>query len=520
MYPLRVRLMVPTERLLQASWIALLVGATLAFGGAVWWGRLFMGGLTAVIVLTWLARVAIEGRLRVIKSPVPILGAMVLLLGMFQLVSLPGSISSRLSPVANDAYRLGVIPRLVSADDPDAKLPEAAPVRTPLSLDRAATLRWVVGASACLAIFLVASHYTDRLQRTYVIWGAVVAAFFVVNLFALIQIGGQTRGFYGAYAPGLGPKWAPGLSDLTRQPVGTVIVPSQDAGAAIPSWPVTKLASPEPIAGFLDGPGGYMATASLGLPLAFAILLQILAPRGSRLSLAERLRAGNKGGLVVVLGGLTLTSGILVGLFGGLYLAWPFLVAVVLIGLPSAWPSGLRWAGMGMTALVLLAIGLGILLGDVWPMITPGWRSPRIDPAMLTAAWKDALRISRDFPLVGVGLGGFATIQPYYKSQAISSNTAFSSLLQLFAETGVVGLGILALGLLWCLFKLFRACRRVGSADFPAAFGLIGTAACFSLVSALHGTVEMASVALAASAVAGTAHRWLAGGTDLFLERD
>lgn len=123
MYPLRVRLMVPTERLLKASWIALLVGATLAFGGAVWWGRLFMGGLTAVIVLTWLVRVAIEGRFRVLKSPVPVLAGMVILLGMAQLVSLPAAISTRLSPRANEAYRLGIIPQLVAADDPKATLP-------------------------------------------------------------------------------------------------------------------------------------------------------------------------------------------------------------------------------------------------------------------------------------------------------------------------------------------------------------------------------------------------------------
>ena len=63
------------------------------------------------------------------------------------------------------------------------------------------------------------------------------------------------------------------------------------------------------------------------------------------------------------------------------------------------------------------------------------------------------------------------------------------------------------------------AVRRVGTADRALAFGLIGAAASFSLYSAVHWTVELAAVAVAASAWGGTWNRWLAGGTDLFVER-
>jgi hypothetical protein len=35
----------------------------------------------------------------------------------------------------------------------------------------------------------------------------------------------------------------------------------------------------------------------------------------------------------------------------------------------------------------------------------------------------------------------------------------------------------------------------------------------------LHWSIELAAVALAASALAGTWNRWLAGGTDLFIAR-
>jgi hypothetical protein len=86
-------------------------------------------------------------------------------------------------------------------------------------------------------------------------------------------------------------------------------------------------------------------------------------------------------------------------------------------------------------------------------------------------------------------------------------------------ESGLVGVGLLALALLWALWRIPGALRRVGTADRALAFGLIGAASGFTLYSAVHWTVELASVSLAASAVGGTMNRWLAGGTDLFVER-
>jgi O-antigen ligase len=94
-----------------------------------------------------------------------------------------------------------------------------------------------------------------------------------------------------------------------------------------------------------------------------------------------------------------------------------------------------------------------------------------------------------------------------------------SSLLQWWVESGVVGLGLLGLAALWGLIRLPGAIGRVGSADRALALGLIGAVICFGIVSGLHWTVELVAVALAASAVGGTCNRWLAGGTDLFVER-
>jgi hypothetical protein len=60
--------------------------------------------------------------------------------------------------------------------------------------------------------------------------------------------------------------------------------------------------------------------------------------------------------------------------------------------------------------------------------------------------------------------------------------------------------------------------RRVGSADRVLAFALTGSLLAFAVTSLVQPTLQAAAVALAACAVAGTAERWLAGGTDLFAE--
>ena len=48
-------------------------------------------------------------------------------------------------------------------------------------------------------------------------------------------------------------------------------------------------------------PGAFLALGSLALPLALAIVLHVLSPRGSRESLADRLGHSGQGSLVILL---------------------------------------------------------------------------------------------------------------------------------------------------------------------------------------------------------------------------
>ena len=107
-----------------------------------------------------------------------------------------------------------MIPALARSDLPSVQLGDPAQIRSPATLDRAATLRWLIGALACLGIFWAVSHFADRLKRLYLVWGCVLAAFLINGAFGLVQITGGVEGLYGLLRAGGGPIWAPSASDL------------------------------------------------------------------------------------------------------------------------------------------------------------------------------------------------------------------------------------------------------------------------------------------------------------------
>ena len=517
MLTLRLKLLNGLDRALAIGLAGLLLGTTLAFGGSVWWGRAAIVGLSLAVALAWLARAALTGPWRVLKSPLSGLGFLAMVLGVAQLLPLPAGIIGRLSPRSLAVNTTGVIPGKALADDPSAAIPEALAVRSPLSLDRPATLRWLVGAGACLALFVVVSHFSDRLGHARVIWGSVIAAFFVNVVLGAVQLSGGSGGLYGHIQPGAGPAWAPTLDDALGSTTATVLRP---VGESKPDRPV--LAASRPVASFLigtlmGGPGAFLALGSLAIPLALGLVLQSLSPRGSREGLLARLRDSGQGSQVALILGLLVAGAVLIGILAGRRGSPPFALGVVVVGLFGSWSSGIRKTGLAATALLLGSLAGGVALGEGLAGGTSA--PPRIDWDGARRTTAESWAILRDFPAFGTGLGTFATIHPYYKATDAAPPTAMSSLMQWAVESGAVGLGLLALAASWTLIRLPGALRQVGSADRALAFGLLGSLACFGWFSAIHWTVELPAIALAASAVAGTANRWLAGGTDLFIDR-
>ncbi len=499
---LRLRLIAGMDRALAALLASTLVGATLAFGGAVWWARTALGGLVALIALAMLARSALSGRLLLLKSPLAALGLLALGLALVQLAPLPS----------------GLVGRLSSRSEALHAEAEAGGGRATITVDRPATLRWLAGGAACLAVFCAAGHFADRVGRLRLVWGSVVAAFGLCTVFGAVQACSGSGGLYGWIQPGQGPPWAPTLADSLSTPGSASLrlaADPDDAGR----WAVSRPGAAFEVGPLMGGPGAFLAMAALALPLTLGLVLQALAPRGSREGLLLRLH--HEGGMArVALLSLTLLGGsALAGYLGGVVLGLPIALGLALAGLASARGTGVRWSALGLTASALAALAAGNHLGGSFGR--PAGADPLATPGGLAEAkrtWVDAARVARDFPLFGSGLGSFATVFPHYKARDVASTTAQSSLLQWWAEAGWAGAALLAAGGLWCLRRLPSAVARVGSADRPLAWALVGATVGFGLMSAIHWTIQLSAVALAACAVGGTLNRWLAGGTDLFLE--
>ena len=255
-------------------------------------------------------------------------------------------------------------------------LGEPAQVRSPSSLDRSATLRWLVGAAGCLGIFWVVSHFTDRLRRLYLVWGSVVAAFLLNGAFGLVQIAGQSDGLFGIFLPGRSAAWAPSLDDLlerARRPrpcdgcptlrPRQVLIRRLERIALVPDRPFL-------FGTMMGGPGGFLALGSLALPLALAILLHLISPRG--VARASRSRLAPHGTrqawscLLMIM--------LVIVRVPGRHDVRPLVQLAVwrgLIGgrLPCLAARRVAWSSIALTMLLLSSLGLGATLVAAWPKI-------------------------------------------------------------------------------------------------------------------------------------------------------
>ncbi len=519
----RQRIMVLTDGVLAVALTALVLGSVVCFGGAVWWFPVAVAGLTFVMIVARLVQLLVQGRIPILKSPLAFLGLLVLTLGVVQSLPLPARLARQVSPVAHEVYATGAWSRLVQADDPTAVLPTPAPVRSPATLDRAATLRWLVGAAVCLGIFWTVSHYVDRLGRLYWVWGSIAAGFLLNVALGVVQISGHAEGLFGFILPEHPPAWGPTRDDLLESPVPAALhrlEPPQRTDQPAIEKVLLLPDRPFLFGTLMGGPGALLALGSMALPLGLAIVLHVVAPRGSREALRDRLGHSGLGGLAVLMVTLLVAGAFLGGLMAGPWLCAPFALAMAVVGLPSAAASGSRWSALGLTLIVLTSLGLGATMTATWPSLIGGqppvssvsWNSIRL-------WWTESLPILRDFPLLGTGFGSFRTIHAYFKTQDAYSGFALSSVLRCGVEAGLVGLLVLAMAGLWSICRVLPCLKRVGSADRTLAYGLIGAVVGFSLWSVLQWTVELPAVAISASALGGTWNRWLAGGTDLFVSR-
>lgn len=474
----------------------IVVGAVLAFGGQVWWIHLYLAATSSLLLVALAVRACFLGSVSLLRSPLGLLAALILALATIQLVPLPGGLVDGVSGRGAELRRSG-------------DLDETRTARATLTTDRSATVRWLGGAAACAVLFWSVAHYTDRVGRLRLVCGSIVAAFGVCTILTILQLVGEAKGTYGAWIPGRSPVYAPSLADVLAGPGETRLATWHPEKSGQEVWALSEPIVPAAAGPLVAGPGGFLALAALALPLSLGLFLHRVAPRGSREPTRSRLR--HHGGLapVFLLGCVGLFGSALVGYFGG-----GLVVLAVATGLVLTAGAGFLGTGHARLSLLSLAACVACLMAGHALSRSGEPRSARTD----VSVWGDAIRVIRAFPLFGVGMGSFPAAEAHFKLEDVGSRTARSSVLQWWAEGGTAGMVIVAAGLVWALSRIPHAWRSVGSADRNLAGALLGACLGFGLFSVVHWSVQLLAVALCAAAVLGLANRWLAGGTDLFVE--
>jgi O-antigen ligase len=106
------------------------------------------------------------------------------------------------------------------------------------------------------------------------------------------------------------------------------------------------------------------------------------------------------------------------------------------------------------------------------------------------AMWVSTFQILKDFPLFGSGLGTFTYIFPMYRSLHIQglATHAENDLLQLGAEAGLIGMGLLLIVFFYLFWRIVSGLRSLSHSEperYIAIGGLVGI-----LALMLHSLVE------------------------------
>jgi len=155
-----------------------------------------------------------------------------------------------------------------------------------------------------------------------------------------------------------------------------------------------------------------------------------------------------------------------------------------------------RWivciAPLAVSGTVGVAVVLGLTHGSL-PALFEELSERR------TLLWREAMEIIADEPVFGAGPGMFAQTSPTALANA-DARWAHSVYLQVAAETGVVGVALLGLLLLWLFGALYRSKQDI-------SLVVIGTAAAtaFAVHAAIDYIAHFPTVVLVAALLAGLA---------------
>jgi O-antigen ligase/tetratricopeptide (TPR) repeat protein len=257
---------------------------------------------------------------------------------------------------------------------------------------------------------------------------------------------------------------------------------------------------------------GYLAMV-FPLALACTVFPNILAPR--RASAAFRLQCGVATFVIFIAVLLSLSRagwlGLMLGTAVMFVLALPGGAAE--FG-PESAPvrlTGLRLAMLGITGLLCAAV---MFIGPAARVETAARLSDTTSGfgtiAQRLVTWKGGLRLIRDFPLVGVGLGAWPEIFSRYQLPPwtqLFADEAHNDYLQLIAESGVVG--TLLCG--WAAIRVARAIgagwRSLNSATLPVIAAIVAGIAAMGAIEFFDFDLRIPAIGLLLAMMAGVALR-------------
>ena len=150
---------------------------------------------------------------------------------------------------------------------------------------------------------------------------------------------------------------------------------------------------------------------------------------------------------------------------------------------PPAWARPAKAAFLAAAAALLLFFIFGLR----WRDISPG--TIGLSLSYRRWIWSDALKIFKDFPLWGSGLGSYAQSVIPYQNIAIHGAVqhAHNDWLELLSTGGIAGLGAYALGFAWSLKKIIACWKNTANAERML---LAGAGIAAILLFALHGLAD------------------------------
>lgn len=447
-------------RVLEAGLVLIVLGAPLPFGSVVPAGLRLIEILAGILGLVWLARLWRAGRQAVPGAALSVALGGLLLLGMLQLVPLPGAWISRLSPAASAMHQattpsgaaLAAERRMVGVvDEPD----ETAKA---LSLDPAATASALRLGAALVTLLLVATSVAAVCGLRRVALALIVSAAFQ-SLYGLwVLASGHDRIWH---LPKVSYLDSATGSFVNRNHFACFLAMSLACGAALVLERLARAVRSRRTrwAVWFGGAGSRNLMLALLLALALAGLLASLSRAGIAIGLAA---------LVVTL------------LVAGRFLRPRLRVALTLILLSLA---AIPWWALGSERLIARYAESAESLAA---------------PSGRLQVWGDTARMAAAHPASGTGFGTFAAAYPAYRSPRVRLfyAHAHNDLVQLAAEGGLPGLLLLVLALAVLGARTLRGLR--------GGYGALGVGFSAGLLAVLvHALVDFnfhipANAALAA----------------------